>query len=148
MEKVFPIDIVVDKSSTTLTTLIIKSEFLISLNAIKVCDKNDTKFVIKKDATSGMEKVVRTITAGTQAGIIISSNEFYTFKTKIQQETGKLRKEFVDKVRQSSPTKALEFRCTRLDDSNPKLKIKKLISKIPILLLIYLKTEFVHQNSK
>ena len=125
MEKVFPIDIVVDKSSTTLTTLIIKSEFLISLNAIKVCDKNDTKFVIKKDATSGMEKVVRTITAGTQAGIIISSNEFYTFKTKIQQETGKLRKEFVDKVRQSSPSKALEFKYTRLDDSNLKLKIKK-----------------------
>ena len=77
-----------------------------------------------------MEKVVRTITAGTQTGIIISSNEFYTFKTKIQQETGKLRKEFVDKVRQSSPSKALEFKCTRLDDSNLKLKIKKNISDI------------------
>ena len=53
MEKAFPIDIVVDKSSTTLTTLIIKSEFLISLNAIKVCDKNDTKFVIKKTHLQG-----------------------------------------------------------------------------------------------
>ena len=77
-----------------------------------------------------MEKVVRTITAGTQAGIIILPNEFYTFKIKIQQETGKLRKEFVDKVRQSSPSKALEFKCTKLDDSNPKLKIKKNICDI------------------
>ena len=56
MEKVFPIDIVVDKSSTTLTTLIIKSEFLISLNAIKVCDKNDTKFVIKKTQRQGWRR--------------------------------------------------------------------------------------------
>ena len=56
MEKAFPIDIVVDKSSTTLTTLIIKSEFLISLNAIKVCDKNDTKFVIKKTQLQGWRR--------------------------------------------------------------------------------------------
>ena len=56
MEKVFPIDIVVDKSSTTLSTLIIKSEFLISLNAIKVCDKNDTKFVIKKTQLQGWRR--------------------------------------------------------------------------------------------
>ena len=55
-EKVFPIDIVVDKSSTTRATLIIKSEFLISLNAIKACDKNDTKFVIKKTQLQGWRR--------------------------------------------------------------------------------------------
>ena len=83
------------------------------VNVIKICDRNDAKICDKNDATSGMEKAMRTINTGTQIDIIISSNEFYTFKTEIQQETGKLRKGFIDKKRQSSKPKVLEFESTR-----------------------------------
>ena len=68
----------------SLSILIIKPEFLISLNVIKICDKSD--------ATSGIEKATCTITTGAQTDIIISSNEFYKFKTEIQQGIGKLGK--------------------------------------------------------
>ena len=72
--------------------------------------------------TSGTKQVTTTaINVGSQTDIMISSREFQQFKTEVQQEMAKLKRDFNHKVNQSSHSKVPVFNSSMVlgsDDSN------------------------------